>query len=703
MMKRWSPRASPLRLSQLSPLASEDDVGPRSGGCTVVLDQLPSDMLESLSSDGHVRMSLPTPPDSVRGDDSTSVVEQDTVSDLLRDMVDRLDTPVSHVRRKKKRKSKKSRHHHEHQERPRVSPIFVWVKQAEEGVIGEVWCEDYDIRNRLRLTKTPAGWRAIPRTNTLSEMQSALRRDSSDSAGFSEEELSEREEDKVKSQNVQVDPESDPEREDVPDEDDEEEGEFPAREDAPAQIETGPVVPEVDENENHPEEEAADLPEGEDTLMDDAEDESECEQVSPEKDCGVAGASERSIKDKDEFVENPREQAAVVEKSETPAQSVPEEKEKKVTVLNLKGYSVKMEVPEEEEVVINPEQVADLSAKKREPGPLPCRSPLIRLPPLPRKPLPSPVLQQPPCEYRTPSPAHQALPVALPGVPRPMLSPLPAHVHERPMKRTIENTEVPAKKQKQEPTLRELLREKKQESRLMELLITNHSPTPNKRVQPPPAPAAPLDALAQLRLVMSKLRVPDPLLIPSRDSRPSRQPRDRDPRLLALPPAPLSPDVIAVSLDRLQALLQRPDSELLAWAAHDWALPKPPAWPPADLTALHLAAMGFCVPPPMDTWHTPPPPIKQMQFTPAAAAPMKNPPAQGPPKPRIACKALSDLMPKKNKQAPKQSGPLVSPPPSLTMGLQGATRNLPQLWHPLFGSHTSDSWNWRKTVPVHGD
>ncbi|XP_044736522.1 probable serine/threonine-protein kinase DDB_G0282963 [Chrysoperla carnea] len=49
---------------------------------------------------------------------------------------------------------------------PRVNPIFLWVKQEDTRIV-EVRCEDYDKRNRIRLTKTAQGWRAIPRTETL--------------------------------------------------------------------------------------------------------------------------------------------------------------------------------------------------------------------------------------------------------------------------------------------------------------------------------------------------------------------------------------------------------------------------------------------------------------------------------------------------------------------------------------------------------
>ncbi|KAJ8686433.1 hypothetical protein QAD02_022227 [Eretmocerus hayati] len=49
------------------------------------------------------------------------------------------------------------------EKRPKVNPIFLWAAQCEQRII-EVRCEDYDKRNRIRLTKTAQGWRSIPRT-----------------------------------------------------------------------------------------------------------------------------------------------------------------------------------------------------------------------------------------------------------------------------------------------------------------------------------------------------------------------------------------------------------------------------------------------------------------------------------------------------------------------------------------------------------
>ncbi|XP_022212739.2 uncharacterized protein LOC111067754 [Drosophila obscura] len=50
---------------------------------------------------------------------------------------------------------------------PSVNPIFLWVKQDDTRIV-EVRCEDYDKRNRIRLTKTTNGWRSMPRTDASS-------------------------------------------------------------------------------------------------------------------------------------------------------------------------------------------------------------------------------------------------------------------------------------------------------------------------------------------------------------------------------------------------------------------------------------------------------------------------------------------------------------------------------------------------------
>lgn len=74
--------------------------------------------------------------------------------------VDSVSSTSSHKRHKKKKKKKSKEEPHS----PKVNPIFLWVKQDHTKIV-EVLCEDYDKRNRIKLTKTPGGWVAIPRTN----------------------------------------------------------------------------------------------------------------------------------------------------------------------------------------------------------------------------------------------------------------------------------------------------------------------------------------------------------------------------------------------------------------------------------------------------------------------------------------------------------------------------------------------------------
>lgn len=65
-----------------------------------------------------------------------------------------------------KHRLRSSRHSPSPERHPRVNPIFVWVRQEDNHIV-DVKCEDYDKRNRIVLTKTAQGWRAIPRTETL--------------------------------------------------------------------------------------------------------------------------------------------------------------------------------------------------------------------------------------------------------------------------------------------------------------------------------------------------------------------------------------------------------------------------------------------------------------------------------------------------------------------------------------------------------
>ncbi|KDR23665.1 hypothetical protein L798_13355 [Zootermopsis nevadensis] len=170
--------------------------------CSVVLDPLPSDLLRSLTEDGRISA-------------EKAAREQCSSVECVAATQDRIDCGVEsrdsrrgarHRKRRlesggggkgKRRKrstscsttsstgstaSRSHHHHHKHHKHrrrrsktadegsplptPRVNPIFVWVKQDDTRIV-EVLCEDYDKRNRIRLTKTPHGWRAIPRTERL--------------------------------------------------------------------------------------------------------------------------------------------------------------------------------------------------------------------------------------------------------------------------------------------------------------------------------------------------------------------------------------------------------------------------------------------------------------------------------------------------------------------------------------------------------
>ncbi|CAH0715825.1 unnamed protein product, partial [Brenthis ino] len=53
---------------------------------------------------------------------------------------------------------------------PRLRPVFLWARQL-EGTVQEVRCEDYDARNRIRIARTPSGWRVIPRTEIYNSIR----------------------------------------------------------------------------------------------------------------------------------------------------------------------------------------------------------------------------------------------------------------------------------------------------------------------------------------------------------------------------------------------------------------------------------------------------------------------------------------------------------------------------------------------------
>lgn len=179
--------------------------------CSVVLDPLPNEVLRSLSCEGRVSAARATTEvhgllqelvaavaiDADGGAVETAPPPPPVVpktSSSRRDSRRRSsgsNNSRGHGKRRKRSTScsttssacsggsshRKRRHHkHRHRQRrrsptptpiPRVNPIFVWIKQDDTRIV-EVLCEDYDKRNRIRLTKTAQGWRAIPRTERLS-------------------------------------------------------------------------------------------------------------------------------------------------------------------------------------------------------------------------------------------------------------------------------------------------------------------------------------------------------------------------------------------------------------------------------------------------------------------------------------------------------------------------------------------------------
>ncbi|XP_014245226.1 uncharacterized protein LOC106664232 isoform X2 [Cimex lectularius] len=64
-----------------------------------------------------------------------------------------------------KKHKKKKKYHVEYEEpTSKINPIFLRTHNDTNNTIVSVVCEDYDRWNRIKLTKTPGGWRAIPRT-----------------------------------------------------------------------------------------------------------------------------------------------------------------------------------------------------------------------------------------------------------------------------------------------------------------------------------------------------------------------------------------------------------------------------------------------------------------------------------------------------------------------------------------------------------
>lgn len=192
-LRMCSDSDSQLELSELIESITCDDTGVSEGGAVVagILDCL-LDRVESASAPTRENAQLEAR--EIDGDRSRDKKTYHLEPDA--DAAKKLHRKRDHERKKSRRRStscsttssacsdvsRKHRRKHKHHRRkeegpsPRVNPIFLWVKQDDTRIV-EVLCEDYDKRNRIRLTKTAHGWRAMPRTERL---DSALSRSSLD-------------------------------------------------------------------------------------------------------------------------------------------------------------------------------------------------------------------------------------------------------------------------------------------------------------------------------------------------------------------------------------------------------------------------------------------------------------------------------------------------------------------------------------------
>ncbi|XP_054257913.1 uncharacterized protein LOC128982888 [Macrosteles quadrilineatus] len=193
-LRMCSDSDSQLELSELIESITCDDAGPTEGGAVVsgILDCLLDRVEAAVNAPTResVQLNARQIDDYRSRDNKSNDVDpqaDDTKKfhrkrDLDRKRSRRRSTSCSTTSSACSDVSRKHRRKHKHHRRkeedpsPRVNPIFLWVKQDDTRIV-EVLCEDYDKRNRIRLTKTAHGWRAMPRTERL---DSALSRSSLD-------------------------------------------------------------------------------------------------------------------------------------------------------------------------------------------------------------------------------------------------------------------------------------------------------------------------------------------------------------------------------------------------------------------------------------------------------------------------------------------------------------------------------------------
>ena len=445
---------------------------------------------------------------------------------------DSTSSTSSHKRHKKKKKKKKR---DEDPPSPRVNPIFLWVKQDHTKIV-EVLCEDYDKRNRIRLTKTPGGWVAIPRTARLCPMAEKEESENKETPPPIEVEDDDTDDDdEVKLIEVQKEEPVVIEVEDSDDEDVTKETEC---------IE-GKCCPDANVDENHNNEverpvECADYCVIEDDHDQDIEEEVEKDVLQEVTSCPKTHQEncENLMNELADmcFVDNFKEEGdRVLDDIYTFVPSSPEvEKEEiksYVPVHEIKKPATPDPVPinlvvhsDREEVETKPEMKEEEPLKQSE---LESLDILWRLP-----------------EGTTISHSKPLLTDTKPLSQRCTPQPKPQPTFSLPVQEEPLNLGKPKPKEEK----------KKEDSKLMELLQTEERP--------------PSNALDQLKEVLSDpdLSVPDPLLVP-RGRLPAliANPAKEIPRLLAqkreIKYPKIDADLMVVSLSHLQSILQRSGGE----------------------------------------------------------------------------------------------------------------------------------------------
>ena len=554
--------------------------------CTVVLDQLPTDLLRSLTEDGQISASScdwQQPPSSesavqglLRDLVSTVATRQESLlhqpqaaphdshaidlEDERRARHRKSETPRKAIRRRHERRSSSSggkskrrkrstscstisstgstHHHHHHKHRkhrrrrdeleppptPRVNPIFVWVKQDDTRIV-EVLCEDYDKRNRIRITKTAQGWRAIPRTERLASAGSVTALPSSTT-------------------------------------------------DCPSEA---PLVSKDDTHPGEEEEEDISITKDQDQQFEEA-DENEMEDEEEEEEM-VEECEETEQIEEDETYEDLQEQLCTDTEMEPTDLSIPKSTCDEIEMIPIKGINPILPAPPTIQPKPSPLPV----------DPSPTQQPPARPAHQPKSMFLESLLSSPRKCHQVPKLEHEPQPLDL-GVslnrssgsptvscseenksPEPELKPKVKclKVEDITLKNLLNKT-VSLNNNVRTPTEVILDSTKSPRSRLLELLTSEPAPLSQMTVDQD------LDPVTQLKKVLSDpdISVPDPLLIPrdrlhSLITCPAREiphllkvrPELRLPDALSYPTLVRDPDILVVSLAHLQRLLEKPEDD----------------------------------------------------------------------------------------------------------------------------------------------